>query len=177
MNIIRKYKWLIVFIVLIIVIYNINSTVGVNTIYFSFSNIKTFLSLVPPIFILMGLLDVWVPKETMVKYMGKDSGIKGLLCILTLGSLAAGPLYVSFPIAHMFIKKGVKLSYIIFFIGVWANCKVPMMVYEYTSLGGTFTFLHITTSLFVYLVLSILVEKYLSEDEIKNIYNKESTTN
>lgn len=36
------------------------------------------LSIIPPIFILLGLLDVWVQRETMIKLMGKESGILGI---------------------------------------------------------------------------------------------------
>ena len=31
------------------------------------------------IFILIGLLDVWTPKETMIKLMGEGSGFMGIL--------------------------------------------------------------------------------------------------
>lgn len=42
-------------------------------------NLKEMLSLLPPIFLLIGLLDVWIPKETMVKYLGSHAGIKGVI--------------------------------------------------------------------------------------------------
>ena len=45
--------------------------------------------IIPPIFILLGLLDIWVPKQTMVKYMGEGSGLKGILLALFIGSAAA----------------------------------------------------------------------------------------
>ena len=35
---------------------------------------KTMLLVIPPIFILLGLLDVWVPREKMIRYMGTGSG-------------------------------------------------------------------------------------------------------
>lgn len=34
---------------------------------------KTMLLVIPPIFILLGLLDVWVPREKMMKFMGPGS--------------------------------------------------------------------------------------------------------
>ncbi len=36
---------------------------------------KTMLLVIPPIFVLLGLLDIWVPREKMIKYLGKDSGL------------------------------------------------------------------------------------------------------
>ena len=46
---------------------------------------KEMLSVLPPIFILLGLLDVWVDRATMVKYTGKGSGFKGVLIAFLLG--------------------------------------------------------------------------------------------
>ena len=54
---------------------------------------KTMLLVIPPIFILLGLLDVWVPREKMIRYMGEGSGVKGTVLAFLLGSFAAGPLY------------------------------------------------------------------------------------
>ena len=39
--------------------------------------LKTMLLVMPPIFVLLGLLDVWVPREMLIRYMGKGSGLNG----------------------------------------------------------------------------------------------------
>ena len=68
--------------------------------------LKTMLLVLPPVFLLLGLLDVWVPRETLMKHMGPASGIKGAVIAFVLGSVAAGPLYGAFPIAAVLMKKG-----------------------------------------------------------------------
>lgn len=68
------------------------------------------LSVLPPIFLLLGLLDVWVPKETFMRFLGKDSGITGLIFSILLGACAAGPLYGVFPVAGMMMRKGLNLQ-------------------------------------------------------------------
>lgn len=67
------------------------------------------ISVIPPIFILLGLLDVWVDRATMMKYTGKGSGLKGILIAFLLGSAAAGPLYAVFSVAGVMLKKGSSL--------------------------------------------------------------------
>lgn len=62
---------------------------AMDTIKFSF---KEMMMVLPPIFILLGLLDVWVSKDTMVKFMGEGSGLTGVLLSFFLGSSAASPL-------------------------------------------------------------------------------------
>jgi hypothetical protein len=57
-----------------------------------------------------------------------------VLAIL-IGSAAAGPLYGAFPVAAVFMKKGVKFSNILIFIGAWSTTKIPMILFEVSSLG------------------------------------------
>jgi hypothetical protein len=53
--------------------------------------VKTMLLVLPPIFLLLGSLDAWVPRKTLMKYMGPKSGLTGPLIAFVLGSVAAGP--------------------------------------------------------------------------------------
>ena len=39
----------------------------------------TMLLVIPPIFILLGLLDVWVPREVMIRLTGEKSGVVGIV--------------------------------------------------------------------------------------------------
>ena len=88
------------------------------------SNIKEMLGVIPPIFVLLGLLDVWVDRKTMMKYTGSGSGIRGALISFLLGSAAAGPLYAAFPIASMMLKKGSSLFNVFLFM-----CSVDVSIF------------------------------------------------
>ena len=43
------------------------------------SNVREMFGVIPPIFVLLGLSDVWVDRKTMMKYTGTGSGIRGAL--------------------------------------------------------------------------------------------------
>jgi len=150
----KRFKYAIVLTFILIALFTYNSTIGLKAVNISIKNMKEMLSILPAIFIIIGLLDVWVPKEVMVKYMGEKSGVKGILIALSLGTAAAGPLYAAFPIAAMLLKKGAKLSYVIFFLGVWSSAKLPLLLFEATSLGVKFTLLHVALSLPLFLITS-----------------------
>lgn len=49
-------------------------------------NIWGFIKLVPSVFVLLGLIDVWIPKEKMIKYMGENSNFIGVLLAFIIGS-------------------------------------------------------------------------------------------
>lgn len=129
--------------------------------------------LLPPIFLLLGLLDVWVPRETMMKYMGNRSGIVGGFLSFLLGSVAVGPLYTAFPIAGIFMKKGVKYTNICIFIGAWSTTKIPMLVLESTSLGLTFTVTRFIVNLVGIGTIAYLLNKLVPENQFAQIYQTE----
>lgn len=175
MTIIKKYKWSIFFTILLFGLYFYNNQLGQEAINLTWSNVKTMLSILPAIFILIGLMDVWIPKETMIRYMGQKSGISGILIALVIGSVSAGPLYVAFPIAALLLKKGARLAYVLFFLGAWVSSKLPIMIYEIASFGYKFTLYHVVSSLIIYLVGSIIIEKLLSKETIDHIYTTAET--
>lgn len=169
-SLVYKYKWSLITFVALIVINLLVPSVGVDATAITISNFKSMLGILPPILLLIGLLDVWVPKEVMIKYMGENSGVMGILVALLLGSLAAGPLYAAFPIAAILLKKRARLSYVMFFLGVWSTAKLPMVMFEYTSFGGIFTFVHIVSNLAVFLIGAFILEKALSEEHKEEVY-------
>ena len=101
---IKRYKVFLLLILINIVVGIALPDIGLKSISITKQNFIEMISVIPPIFILLGLLDVWVDRATMMKYTGKGSGLKGVLIAFLLGS-AAGPLYAAFPVAGVMLKK------------------------------------------------------------------------
>lgn len=118
---IKRYRFFLLLVLINGLLFMFKPELGRETAALSFRNLLEMLSVIPPIFLLLGLMDVWVPRETMMKYMGKDAGIKGGIFAFVLGSFSAGPLYASFPVAAVFLKKGVLLTNVFLFIGLSAR--------------------------------------------------------
>ena len=169
MKILRVYKWALLFFSVQITIFFINNTIGKNAFNITLSNLEEMILLIPPIFIIMGLMDTWVPKETLIRYMGHGSGATGLLIAFALGTVAAGPLYVAFPMGILLLKKGAKLSNVIFFLGVWSSTKLPIVLFEAASLGVNFTLVHIAITIPLYILIAFYIEKSVSKEAISLI--------
>ena len=168
---IKKYRVFLIASLAIVIMFFWNREMGleaIETVQFSF---KEMITILPPVFILMGLLDVWVPKDTMVRFMGDDSGLIGILLSFFLGSAAAGPLYGAFPIAAVFTRKGVKFSNVLIFIGAWSTTKIPMILFEVASMGTKFAMTRFIVNIFGILFIAYIVNKSLSKEEIQEIYN------
>ena len=156
---VKRYKtFLILFAVnLLLLIFAPN--IGQKAVSITQDNLWEMLSVIPPIFILLGLLDVWVKKETMVKYMGEGSGLIGVLIAFFLGSAAAGPLYAAFPVAGILLKKGSKISNVLIFIGAWSTMKIPMLMFETNALGMDFSMLRLGMNIVGILIISFVIDK------------------
>lgn len=172
MNRLKDYKWVIFFILILIGLYFVNNNLGTKAATSSLLNLKEMFKLIPPIFIIMGLLDVWIPKEFLIKYMGHESRVIGLIIAFLLGTAAAGPLYVAFPIGQLLLKKGARLAYVIFFLGVWSSTKLTIILFEIASLGLKFTMIQIGISLPLNLLIACIIEKSVSNEAISSIVSK-----
>lgn len=172
MSFIKKYKLTIIFLLISLTILFLKPSEGKNIFRLATNDFKTMLMTIPPIFIMIGLMDVWIKKETMIKHMGEDSGAKGLFWAFLLGTIGAGPTYGAFPIAALLIKKGARIAYAIFFLGIWSAVKLPLVIFELTAMGTKFTLIHISIMILTYLFGAFIIEKTLSyNDKIELMEN------
>ena len=137
----------------------------------------TMLLVIPPIFILLGLLDVWVPREQMMRFMGPGSGLRGGLLAFLLGSFAAGPLYAAFPVAAILMKKGASFANILIFIGAWSTTKVPMLLFESSALGLRFALSRLAIDIVGIILIAMAIKAILPEDEITRLYARAEKIN
>lgn len=173
-KLIMRYKFFIVISIINIIILAVYPELGFKSIEITKNNALEMLSVLPPVFILLGLLDVWVKRETMIKYMGENSGIFGIIIAFILGSAAAGPLYAAFPVAVVLLEKGSKLSNVLIMIGAWSTTKIPLLLFEASSMGIKFTATRFILDLFGIAVIAYTTEKLLSKSEKEEIYTRAS---
>lgn len=131
---------------------------------------KTTMLVIPPVFVLLGLLDVWVPREKMIRFMGPGSGFKGSLLGFLLGSFAAGPLYGAFPVAAILMKKGASFMNILIFIGAWSTTKIPMLLFETQALGFRFALSRLCIDILGIVIIAFAVKAAVPKQELDRLY-------
>ena len=171
----KRYRLFILMLLINCALLVINPDIGKRSFSLTWKNTLEMLAVIPPIFILLGLLDVWVKREVMIKYMGDHSGIVGILIAFFLGSAAAGPLYAAFPVAGVLLKKGSKLSNVFIFMGAWSTTKIPLLLFEASALGPRFTLIRLIIDLFGILIIAYFTEKLLLPKEKEAIYGLAET--
>lgn len=125
---------------------------------FSFS--LEILKILPPVLVLMALMDMWISRDMIESHLGKNSGIKGIVLSILLGTTAAGPLFAAFPIAVSMRKKGARISNLVIFLGAWSTIKVPMLVLESNFLGLQFAFWRFVVTVPLIVLIGYLMEKF-----------------
>jgi uncharacterized membrane protein YraQ (UPF0718 family) len=122
----------------------------------------TMVTLLPFAFLLIGLFEVWVKRETVEKHLGQESGWKGYVWAVLLAGTVVGPLYIALPVAYSLYKKGAKFGVIFTYIGASAICRVPMATFEASFLGLKFTAIRLAVSLPLVILTSMSLGNYLT---------------
>lgn len=128
---------------------------GKNAVVF----LEEVLAIVPPMMLLMGLLDVWVPRKVIEAHLGPKSGPRGIGLAFLLGTAAAGPLYAAFPLAVSLGRKGARVANIAIFLGAWASIKIPMLLMEGSFLGFRFALLRLALTVPGLIGVGFLLER------------------
>ncbi len=148
--------------------FNPGKEISYNFVSFSVDMFK----ILPCAFILIGLFEVWVKRETVEKHLGERSGIKGYIWAILLAGTTVGGLYVAFPVAYSLYSKGAKLSVIFTYLGAAAICRIPMAIFEASFMGIKFTAIRLLVSLPLVIVASMLLGNYLTKRNYKLMAGK-----
>lgn len=96
------------------------------------------LVILPAVMVILGLINVWISKDVVMKHLGEESGLRGAFLSILLGSFPTGPLYIAFPIVAALRRKGASLANIVILLSAWACIKIPQELIELQFLGFKF---------------------------------------
>ena len=121
------------------------------------------LKILPCAFILIGLFEVWIKKETVIRHLGNNSGIKGYLWVLLLAGFSVGGLYVALPLAETLNKKGASLKVIFTYLGFVGVFRIPMTIFEISFLGLPFSLARLMVAAPLFLLIGIFMGSLLEK--------------
>lgn len=165
----KDYWLFIVFIIFLAAAFRLDLNIadGVFDNFYSF--FLTMIKFVPAVFLLIGLFEVWIDKETIEKHLGENSGFLSYLWVIILASTTVGGLYVAFPVAAALYRKGARPRIIFSYIGTAAICRIPMTLFEASYVGVSFTAIRWLISIPLVILSSILMEKILDTKDLQQI--------
>ena len=169
-NLLKKYWFLSAVIVINFAVLNFQPQMEINTLRFAGKNLLIFLFMLTPIFVCIGLIDIWIERDTMIRIIGEKAGFKGMLVALMLGVVTAVPLYALLPVAGILIKKGSRISNVLLFLCASASIRIPLLLFEISSFGWRFAFIRFGLNIVVVSAIAFIIEKMLSKTDKRAIY-------
>lgn len=163
---IKENLFLVIVALAYIIMSIMNPAMGIGSVKNSGYYIKEMLMIMPVIFVLTALLDMWVPKEKIMRYLGKDAKAKGVFLSFVVGSISAGPIYAAFPMCVMLHKKGASIRNIIIILSSWAVIKVPMLLNEAKFLGLKFMAIRWVLTVLAIIIFSWIAAKIIKDEDL-----------
>lgn len=121
------------------------------------------MKVLPWVFVLIGLFEVWVKPETVERYMGEKAGLRGHLWAVLLAGANIGGLLVALPVAYSLHRKGAGLAVVFTYLGASAITRIPMTMFEASFLGLRFSLVRLFVSLPLVVLSSMALGAHLTK--------------
>lgn len=99
-------------------------------------------------FIVAGMVQILIPQELISRWVGTESGFRGLFIGTVLGGIAPGGPYVSLPIAAGLLHAGASIGTMVAFLTGWSLWAVTRMPVEIGIMGWQFTLIRFACTFF-----------------------------
>jgi uncharacterized membrane protein YraQ (UPF0718 family) len=121
---------------------------------------KTFLSSLPffiAVFVLIGLIEVFVTPDIINSLMGPSRGIFAPVFAAVVGGIMSGPPAASYPMSKVLLDRGASLAAIATFIIAWVAVGTISLPVEIKLLGSRFALVRWSLTFILSIVLGIIL--------------------
>jgi len=98
-------------------------------------------------FIIAGLVQILIPKEVIAKWVGDESGFRGILFGTLAGAITPGGPYITLPIAAGLMKAGAGIGTMVAYVTAWSLISVARLPLFVGIMGWRFTWIHLVSVL------------------------------
>jgi len=99
-------------------------------------------------FIVAGMVQVILPQQLVLKWVGVESGMRGIIIGTLAGGLTPGGPYVSLPIIAGLLRSGASVGTLVAFLTGWSLWAVSRLPMEVGILGWKFTLIRLASTFF-----------------------------
>ena len=153
----NAFQYLSLSALIILTVYGLNAEKGMIvtiTVYLTFFEI---LDIMIAVSIFIGLFQVWVKPATIVRWLGKGSGVKGFAFVCTFPIFMGGSLFTIFPLLKTLREKGARTGAIASFITAWGG-KAPLLPLETKFLGWPFALVRLGFVVIFAFIMGLLMD-------------------
>lgn len=111
-------------------------------------------------FILAGMIQVLIPPNLIAKWLGNESGFRGLVIGSIAGGLLPGGPYVTLPVVAGLMKLGISAPVMVSMLTGWSLIAVSRLPMEIGIIGPKLAFLRLA-SVFIFAPIAGLFAKMI----------------
>ncbi len=112
--------------------------------------------------IMAGMIQALLPRELISKWIGEESGLRGILIGTLAGGITPGGPYVSLPIAAGFLRAGAGIGTMVAFVTAWSLWGVSRLPMDIGILGWKFTVARLACTFFFPPIAGLLAQLFFS---------------
>ena len=116
-------------------------------------------------FVIAGFVQVMVPNEVISKWVGSESGFRGIFIGSIAGGLSPGGPYVSLPIAAGLFKAGASYATMVAYLTGWSLWAVGRLPMEVGILGWRLTFIRIVSTIILPPIAGLIAQLLFSASQ------------
>jgi len=113
-------------------------------------------------FIVAGMIQVLIPHELISKWIGAESGFRGLLIGTVVGGVAPGGPFISLPIAAGLLRVGASVGTMVAFLTAWSLWAVGRLPLELGIMGWKFTVIRLACTFFFPPIAGLIANRLFS---------------
>lgn len=117
-------------------------------------------------FIVGGMIQILVPGEIISKWVGAESGLRGLLVGSAIGGIMPGGPYVSMPIIAGLLRTGASIGTMVALITAWSLIAVARLPMEVGILGWKFSLIRLACVFFFPPIAGLIADRLFSSVEV-----------
>ena len=117
-------------------------------------------------FIVAGMVQVLIPQEIIAKWVGVESGFRGILIGTLMGGIAPGGPFVSLPIAAGLLRTGASIGTMVAFVTGWSLLAFSRMPMEIGIMGWKFTLIRVACTFFFPPIAGLIANTFFSRTNV-----------
>ncbi len=113
-------------------------------------------------FIMAGMIQALLPDDLIAKWVGVESGLRGIIIGTLAGAVTPGGPYVSMPIAAGLLRAGASMGTMVAFLTAWSLWAFARLPLEIGIMGWKFTFVRLACSFFFPPIAGLIANLFFS---------------
>ncbi|OGP66275.1 MAG: permease [Deltaproteobacteria bacterium RBG_13_47_9] len=116
--------------------------------------------------VVAGMIQTLLPRELLSKWIGVESGLRGIIIGTVVGGFSPGGPYINLPIAIGLLRSGASVGTMVAFLtgwSLWAFARLPM---EVGILGWKLTLIRLASTFFFPPIAGLIAQLFFGGSKL-----------